>query len=182
MKGRKPAPQTIEAMVRAHLGVKQSAETQAKRSASLLKNIEHREASAARLTLLNKSPERRQEVSEQFKGKVRPPELMSRCLATRRANAEARGYWTPPGAAEKAAVKNRGRSPSKEHRAKIAKANYERAEREGAASFLMPWLAEGISRTTWYRRRCKAKRVKHVDSDRRGQIEVVAARDVGETI
>jgi hypothetical protein len=121
-KGRKPSPQAIEGVIRTHTGRKDSLETKEKRSASLLANVEHRRLSAERLTRLNQSPERRAAVSAQTKGKKRPPDVIRRSLETRRANAEARGYWINSEAIEKTAAKNRGRKHSPEHCAAIAAA------------------------------------------------------------
>ena len=84
-KGRKPSAACLEAVRLAQRGRIQSQETRAKRSASLrgnknpvgyIQTLEHRLKS-----------------TRHFIGKGKPPEEIARRLTTRRANAEARGYY-----------------------------------------------------------------------------------------
>lgn len=111
-KGKVRSLEGREAVRKAHTGRVHSAETLAKRSASLMGNknsLGHKQ-----------SAEHREKVGASSRGKKRPPELMARILATRKANAEARGFWKNPEAVARTAQTNRGRKASESTRAKMS--------------------------------------------------------------
>lgn len=126
----------------------QSEETKAKRSVSMTgKKFPGRVL----------SEEHKQNVGNSLRGRKRPPEVAAKSLAGRRATAEERGYWIPPEIVAQTAEKNRGKNHSQEHKDKISASLLQTALEKGCASVTKPWEAEGISKTTWYRRK-KAKK------------------------
>lgn len=147
-KGKLRSPQHRDAVRKRHLGRKHSEVERAKRSASMTgKKFPGR--------LLTE--EHKRHVGDASRGKKRPREVVERWIASRRKNAAERGYWISPEAIFRTAEANRGRRHSEAHKRKIAKSLRDRAAELNTTSVAKPWLAEGISRTTWYRRRRSAR-------------------------
>ena len=115
-KGRKPAQACIEA-------------SKAARPKGSFHTEEFKQKTAERMlgnTIMvgrTLSEEHKQHVGDAFRGKKRPPEVMAKAVATRRKNAEERGYWLPPEAIAQMIKTLTGRTLSVEHRAAISAGN-----------------------------------------------------------
>lgn len=149
-RGKKHTPEFGEAVRQRNLGRKQSDEEKAKRAVSMTgKKFPGRVL----------SEEHKRHVGDAARGKKRDPEVMARCVATRRQRAEERGFWIAPEIVSRVAEGNRGVKHSQEHKDKISASLRARAAALAASGRLVgkPWLAAGVSQTTWYRRKLERK-------------------------